>query len=193
MAQTGSRKGAAQNTSLILAVLTFVAIGGLMYWLNVTAEPTATAVVPQQNGDDEPVSDVPIVDLGSIRAETSEYVDLEVELRNQNVSSTLGGQAFWIGAQDQPFLVKMDTTVSAPRPANGDTVDVRGIIHEMSDSVLDAWEARGAISGSGDRAVASFAEVFMEASMVRARSGGGAEGQSGGDQGGDQDGGGGEG
>lgn len=179
MAQTGSRRGAAQNTSLILAVVAVVAIGGLMWWLNVTAEPTATAVVPQQDMNDEPVSDVPIVDLGSLRAETTEYVGLEVELRNQNVSSTLGGRAFWIGAQDQPFLVKMDSTITVSQPTNGDTVNVRGIIHEMSDSVLDAWETQGAIAGSGDRAVASFAEVFMEASSVRARSGGGEGGSEG--------------
>lgn len=173
MAQTGSRRGAAENTSLILAVLAFVAIGGLIYWLNVTAEPTATAVVPQDTADEEPVSDVPIVDLGSIRQETEGYLGLEVELRNQNVTSTLGGQAFWIGSQDNPFLVKVDSAVSAAQPGTGDTVNVRGFIHEMSDSVLDAWEAQGAIAGSGERAVASFAEVFLQAMSVRNRSGGG--------------------
>lgn len=176
MAQTGSRRGAAENTSLILAVIAFVAIGGLIYWLSVTAEPTATAVVPQDTAEEEPVSDVPIVDLGSIREEAQGYVGLEVEVRNQSVTSTLGEQAFWIGSQDNPFLVKMDTAMSAPQPETGDTIHVRGFVHEMSDSVLNDWEARGAIAGSGERAVASFAEVFLQAVSVRDPSGGGGQG-----------------
>ena len=130
-------------------------------------------MVPQDTADEEPVSDVTIVDLGSIRQESEGYLGLEVELRNQNVTSTLGGQAFWIGSQDNPFLVKVDSAVSAAQPGTGDTVNVRGFIHEMSDSVLDSWEAQGAIAGSGERAVASFAEVFLQAMSVRSRSGGG--------------------
>jgi len=184
MAQIGSRKGAAEQVSLILALIAFVAIGGLLYWLNITAEPTGTTLVPQDTAqEEEPISDVPIVELASLREQSAGYMNLELELRNQTVASFLGDQAFWIGPQDSPFLVRLPAEAEAPELEMEDDVHVRGIVREMSDSVLDAWEADGVISGGGDRAVASFAEIFLEANQVRLVDGGSGEGESGGGEG----------
>lgn len=178
MASTGSRRGAA-NVSLILAVIAFVAMGGLIYWLNITAEPTQTQFVPEDTAaEEEPVSDVPLVELEQLRAELEEYVGLEIEMRRLTVSSTLGDYGIWVGPQDNPFLVMQDSSFAAGdvQVSNGDSITARGTIHEMSDSVLNAWEERGAIAGAGERAVASFAEIFMEANSIREPGGGGSQG-----------------
>lgn len=178
MAAIGSRRGAASTISLILAVAAFVAIGGLIYWLNATAEPTQREFVPQDTASEEPVGEYPVVTLEQLRSELQEYVGFEIQMRGLTVNSTLGEYAFWVGPQDNPFLVMRDSTAFANKMdlANGDGVAVTGTIHEMSDSTLDAWEERGAIEGQGERAVASFAEIFMEVHSVE-RSGDQQSGQ----------------
>lgn len=187
MAATGSRRGAASTSSLILSIAAFLAIGGLIYWLNATAEPTQTEFVPEDTASEEPVGDYPVVDLEQLRSELQAYVGFEIQIRGLTVNSTLGDHAFWVGPQDNPFLVMRDSTAYANRMelGNGDDVHVTGVIHEMSDSILDAWEERGAIAGQGERAVASFAEVFMEAHTVSEAGGGSESGQGGGSDGDD--------
>lgn len=169
MAETGSRRGAAPNTSLILAVAAVAAISGLIYWLNVTAEPTQVEYVPEDTAaEEEPVTDVPVVALQELRAELAEYETIQIQMQEQVINSLLGDQAFWIGPQDNPFLVRMDSAALATTDSVvvNDTVNVRGRILSMSDSVLNSWEEIGVISGEGERAVASFAEYFMEANRV---------------------------
>lgn len=182
MAQTGSRTGAA-NVAAILAILAFIAMGGLIYWLEITAEPTEREVpVAEETEEDEPpLLDVPIVGIDQIRNEPDGYVDLELAIRNETINSFLGETGVWIGPSDNPFLVKMDSTAqaNAPELAVDEAVHVRGEVRTMSDSVLDDWESRGEISGEGDRAVASFADYFIEASEIEI-AGQGSSGQSGG-------------
>ena len=181
MAQTGSRTGAA-NVAVILAILAFVAMGGLIYWLQVTAEPTQREVpVPEETTQDEPpLLDVPVAEIESIRSEPAGYVDIEVALRNQTINSFLGERGVWIGPSDNPFLVMVDSAAyaAAPELAVEDPVHVQGEIRAMSDSILDAWEAQSAIEGEGDRAVASFAEYFLEANDIEMAEAGGASGAS---------------
>lgn len=191
MAQRGSRAGAANSTSLVLAIVAFVAVGGLIYWLDRTAEPTQIELSPEDTASAEPVSDVPIVDLLQVRNQLGEYEDLELEMREYSVNSLLGERGFWIGSQENPFLVMMDTAVASGtgEMASGDVVDVRGTIRAMSDSVLDAWEAEGAIEGEGERAVAQFSDFFLEANEVERLDEDGGDGDGGSADAGDADGG----
>lgn len=184
MAQTGSRTGAA-NVAAILAILAFIAMGGLIYWLEITAVPTQREVPVAEEEEEEPILDVPVVTVESIREEPSGYVDLEMAIRNETVNSFLGERGVWIGPSDNPFLVMADsaTWAAAPELAAEDRVHVRGELRAMSDSVLDVWEEQGAIAGEGDRAVASFAEYFLEANEISEATGGGG-GEAGGAQGG---------
>jgi len=175
MAQTGSRTGAA-NVAVILAILAFVAMGGLIYWLQITAVPTQREVpVPEETEEEAPLLDVPVAEIESIRSEPAGYVDIEVALRNETINSFLGQRGVWIGPSDNPFLVMVDSAAyaAAPELAVEDPVHVRGEIRAMSDSILDAWEAQGAIEGEGDRAVASFAEYFLEANEIQIAAEGG--------------------
>ncbi len=48
---------------------------------------------------------------------------------------------------------------------------VTGVVHEMSDSTLDAWEAEGSFTSDSDRFVAEFAETYIEADRFQLRPG----------------------
>jgi len=54
MATLGSRRGFADKLSLPLMVLSFVILGGFLYWLNITAEPTeVVTALPMEFGEVE--------------------------------------------------------------------------------------------------------------------------------------------
>lgn len=176
MAEIGSRRGAV-NVAVILAIVAIVAVGGLIYWLEITAVPTQREVVEEDTGDEPPVLDVPIVRIEAIREEPEGYQGIEVAVRNEEINSRLGEQGVWVGPDDNPFLVKLNgpAASTAAEMEIGDRVHLRGFIYAMSDSVLDAWEEEGAISGEGERAVASFAEQFLDASEIEPAQGGGEQ------------------
>lgn len=169
MAERGSRAGAANTASLVLAIVAVLSVGGLIVWLDRTAEPTEVEYEAEDVEEPEPTSDVPIVELEQVRSELAEYTSLEIEMRDYSINSLLGEEAFFIGSSDNPFLVKMDSQAveRTDGVSTGQTVNLRGTIRSMSDSVLDAWEEAGAIEGEGERAVAQFAEYFLEANQVQ--------------------------
>lgn len=184
MAERGSRAGAANTAGLVLAIIAVLSVGGLIVWLDRTAEPTEVEYEAEDVEEPEPTSDVPIVELEQVRSEMAEYVSLEIEMRDYSINSLLGEEAFFIGSDDNPFLVKMDSQAVAQtgEVSTEQTVTLRGTIRAMSDSVLNAWEEAGAIEGEGERAVAQFAEYFLEANRVQDVDGGGGS-----DDGGDED------
>ena len=47
MVSFGSRRGFADRLSLPLMVVAFLAVGGFLYWLNITAQPTEVAVAEE--------------------------------------------------------------------------------------------------------------------------------------------------
>jgi hypothetical protein len=59
----------------------------------------------------------------------------------------------------------------------GTPYTVVGTMYAMNDSVLNAWEASGAIADEGQRMQAEFATSFLEARSMRASSSGGGEAQ----------------
>ena len=79
MADTGSRRGAS-NLGVPLMLLTFLLIGGFMYWLYVTAEPTEPIVVeeveeePEENASAE-ADEASDEDAGDDDVEASEDAD----------------------------------------------------------------------------------------------------------------------
>ena len=166
MPRFNSRTGAA-NLGTPLMILTFAVIGGFVYWLSVTAEPTQVAIVEDTSSD---VSES-VVSMVTFSADTKAYVDQEIELRGIPVTSALGPHSFWTSladANDTPFLIHLggtlisDSTTFTP----GAAVDIIGTVTAMSDSILNAWEAEGAFPGPADRIQAEFAEDFIEATSI---------------------------
>jgi hypothetical protein len=176
MATFGSRRGFAEKLSLPLMIAAFLAVGGFLYWLNLTAEPTE--VVAVEEGRERAAGISAILDVGDFLADVIRFQGQTVEVTGARVTSRLGAQAFWIGPEDRPFLVKlappaMEAGISV---SSGELLSVVGDVLMMTDSALVAWGDAGAFASEGERAVAEFAvgSLFLEASEVRA--GGASEG-----------------
>lgn len=175
MATFGSRRGFSDKLSLPLMVLAFLAVGGFLYWLSVKAVPTEVVIVEDDADRDSGAS--AILDVFDFLADPGQYAGRVVEVNGAKVVSRLGTQAFWIEGPTSPFLVKM-----APALVEAGTtilveqeVTVVGTVHTLTDSMVVAWEAVGAIT-SMDRPVVEFSlgSPFLEVETVRARSPGGA-------------------
>jgi len=174
MATLGSRRGFADKLSLPLMIVSFLILGGFLYWLNITAQPTEVAIV-EETTDEGPGASA-ILALDDFLANPEGQLESVVEVTGARVASRLGTQAFWIGPDDRPYLVKMGPGVIE---AGTDVlvesfVNITGTVFMMSDSVLSAWDGMGVFSNEGDRIVAEFATSFLEAAAIESMGGGGA-------------------
>ena len=182
MANLGSRRGFADKLSLPLMILAFLVVIGFLYWLNVTAEPTEIAIVEEEVARESGAS--AILDVADFLSDPGQYDGRVVEVTNARVASRLGAQAFWIGPDDGPFLVKM-----APELLEAGTevlmeqrVNLVGTVWNMTDSTHAAWEAQGAFPNEGDLIVAEFAigRPFLEVTVVEGPGGAGGDSEGGG-------------
>ena len=160
-----SRAGAAKLGTPLM-ILCFLAIGGFLYWLSITAEPTT--IVVEEVSDDELANVVVFADFS---AATGSYVGQEISLEDIAVTSLLGPHCFWTSladAQQTAYLLHFSEAALADSVSvmSGASVTVTGTVMAMSDSILDAWEAAGAFPQSTDRFQAEFAEDFIEVSSV---------------------------
>ena len=179
MADNASRRGAA-NLGMPLMIVAFIAIGGFLYWLNIQAKAEMAAdlveEVPEEVGAD--VSGGTLVTGGDIQMNPATYEGQTVRVEGLSVASSLGTQGFWLELPNgNPFLISMSEAVKAEGLAvvAGQSAVVVGMLHAMSDSVLNAWSTTGGIS-EGDRLAAEFATHFIESSAVVFRGGAGGGG-----------------
>jgi len=178
MGTFGSRRGAADKLTLPLMILAFVAVGGFLYWLNITAQPTEINMeegpVETESGAD--VS-VPLVDF---LGDPAMYAGQVVEVTHARVASRLGSQAFWIGPDATPFLVKMAPALveAGTEVMLESTVTVVGTVGTLDNAMLEEWDAAGAFPSEGDRIVAEFAvgSPFIEATAIITPAAAGGEG-----------------
>ncbi len=169
MGMFGSRRGAADKLSIPLMVLAFVAVGGFLYWLNITAQPTEVAIAEESTGATESGASV-VLPMNEFLAGPGAYDGQVVEITGARVASPLGTQAFWIGPDDSPFLVRLGPqlladSVGIPQVR---TVNLVGTVRMMTDSILAVWDSAGAFPNEGDRMVAEFAigSPFLEATAI---------------------------
>lgn len=173
MATLGSRRGTAEKLSLPLMLLAFVLVGGFLYWLNITAEPTEVAIVEEV--DDRGPTASSILSQEDFLANPEGQLDATVEVTGARIASLLGTQAFWIGPDESPYLVKLSPELmeAGTEITPEAMVNITGTVFMMSDSVLTAWDSLGAFGNEGDRIVAEFATSFLEAAAMRVQGGGG--------------------
>jgi hypothetical protein len=185
MGNKASRRGAA-NLGVPLMIVAFLAMLGFLYWLNVQAqkeEAAKQAAIAEQQAEDQADDDAGVERISgtSLQGDISGFVGATIRVDSLSVASGLGSQGFWLELPNKnPFLVSMSEAVKADGTtvSPGQQVSVVGTVHEMSDSVLDAWSNSGAI-GEGDRLAAEFATHYIEATRVRTLKGssGGGDGQ----------------
>lgn len=181
MADFSSRRGAS-NLGVPLMLLTFILLGGFIYWLYVTAEPTEPVVVEEM--DEEPevmASGVAEVDPQALKTGADAFTGSDVRLVDVVVSQMIGDEAFFVDlpANDtlpaQPFLVRMtpDLSASGASAAAGDRLTVEGGLMEMSDSIISDWVATGVIS-ENEQILVEFSTHFIEAQQVNTVGGAGS-------------------
>jgi len=149
-----------------------VVVAAFMVWLAVTSEPSTVAMV-ETTTEETTESAGASVTAEEFEANVAQYVGQTVNLSGLRVAGRVGEQAFWVELPSgSPYLVKMSDALVAEGFAvqSGDPVDVLGRVHQMTDSVVAAWEASGAIQGEGQKAEVLYATTFLEA--IRARVGG---------------------
>jgi hypothetical protein len=149
-------------------ILAFLAVAAFMYWIAITAEPTQVNIAEEPTEDT--ASAVAAIASDLFLTGPAQYLDRAVSVSAARVSSRLGTQAFWIGPDDRPFLVKMAPELLATNPQVlvEQIVNITGTVRMMTDSALAAWEASGAFPGAGDKIVAEFAvgSPILEATAI---------------------------
>ena len=171
MAILGSRRGSAENLTLPLMIVAFLMVGGFLYWLNVNAKSAEVAIVEET--PDEGSGASVTLSLQDFLANPEGQIDATVEVTGARIASRLGTEAFWIGSDAAPYLVKMapELTEAGTEILVESVVNVVGTVYMMSDSVLSAWDEMGVFANEGDRIVAEFATTFLEATAVISQDG----------------------
>jgi len=177
MATLGSRRGFADKLSLPLMFVSFIIVGGFLYWLSITAQPTEVAIVEESTDEGSGASTV--LSASDFLANPEGQIDAVVEVTGARVASRLGTQAFWIGPDDRPYLVKLAPAVveAGTQVRVQSEINITGTVFLMSDSVLTSWDSLGVFTSPGDRIVAEFATSFLEAQAVESVTTGGGSGE----------------
>ncbi len=165
MAHNASRRGVS-NLGIPLMLLSFVLLGGFLYWLNITAEPTQPPVI-EEDDPTETTSGATTVDPNALNQTPEQYVGQRIRLEGVEFASPVGTRAFFVNLTPQaPFLVAMDTVLVARGMAMpSGTVTVAGVVHAMTDSIINQWVSEGAVT-EADRPVVEFATHFMLADQI---------------------------
>lgn len=155
--------------ALPLMLVTFVLMGGFLYWLYLNATPTPSAEMVEEEVPEVDVGPAAtVVEPSDLEVNTAQYEGQLIELPSVNVASAVGSEAFFVDLPRTPFLVKLGPELMAEGSGvPGGRVTVVGTLMAMNDSIIGAWTSAGAIS-EGDVPIVEFAAHFIEATRVRA-------------------------
>ena len=165
MTRFDSRRGAS-NLGVPLMIVSFVLMGGLMYWLSITAEPTEIVVV-----EEEPVE----VFLGSLidgtileAPDIVGYEGLEVRVIDLPFAQEVGTAQFFVSLpKGSPFLIRMGDELRADSMMTmpSGVLTITGMLYPLTDSIRDVWEAEGTVDGAS-RPLVDFAAHFIDATDI---------------------------
>lgn len=179
MSLFGSRRGAS-NLGLPLMLAAFVAMGGFLYWLYVTAEPTQPAVVGIEEDSAEAATQTGMmVEPDSLKTSPERYEGQQIRVENVEVTQNMGRTTMFVDLPEsanlppQSFLVRIGPAIdsAAAAPQSGSRVTVVGTLAAMSDSIVTDWIDSGSITET-DRLLVEFATHFMIADEIQTRSSG---------------------
>ncbi|MEX0979732.1 MAG: hypothetical protein WDZ89_01485 [Gemmatimonadota bacterium] len=144
-----------------LMIVAVLLIGGFVYWLNISTEAVRVAIAEEEQAAAAAAegTEARAVSADDFAQEPAEYVGRLIRLEGLPVFNQMGPEAFTVLLPtDMIYLIHVEggATVSP-----GGMASVTGTVEIMSDSVLDAWEARGALDPS-QREEAGISETFFE-------------------------------
>lgn len=159
--------------SMPLMILSFLAMGGFIWWLSVNAEPTEVAVA-----EEDPRSELPDPEAVSPVAFADDPASFEgerVRIPNIQVQDLLGTEAFWFNLADDdetPFLVGLNREwiESELQILPGDVITLTGTVHAVSEDLIRSWEDAGVFTEEGQRAEVDALDVVIEADQVEIHS-----------------------
>jgi len=182
----GSRRGQT-NLGLPLMILTFIVMGGFMYWLYVTAEPTQSAVVEVEDDGASEVagtSSGTLVPVDSLKTSPEAYEGQLIRVEGVEVAQEMGGRTYYVDLPEtvalpaSSFLVRLDDDLAAAgtSAAMGTALTMVGTLSVMNDSTVSEWEESGSI-GEVDRMLAEVATHYLLVEEIENTSGAGGEAQ----------------
>jgi hypothetical protein len=164
-------------------ILAFVAMAVFLYWLSLQSQKQKAVEIREDSvaqaaaaADSASSAGATLVSPTDLQNSTAQYAGQSVKVTGLTVASQLGKQGFWLDLPSgSPFLVSLPDSLRAQGASapTGQMATVIGTIKPMSDSVVNAWTAAGTIT-QADRAAASFAQFFLEATRVQTSAPGGA-------------------
>jgi len=168
MGDQRSRMGAA-NLSLPLMIVSFVMIGGFLWWLNKSAESASVAINEQTTSAESSVG----APGGAVVKVTEEQLRLDPQVFEgqvievtDDVAMGIGSQAFFLDFLESPFLVILnEELVREGQAVPAGSVTVTGPLMVMNDSIIENWMGRGLVPAN-DRILLEFSTHFIEARSV---------------------------
>jgi hypothetical protein len=163
-----SRRRPRRSLTAVWMASAFVLVVAFMVWLGVTSEPSNLVAIRDEPGDTvvAPTGEAVEVTGDELAENPAQFRGRLVEVANTPVAGNLGQRAVWLNLPgDRPFLVKLPAAM-AGQVQYGQTVNVRGILYERTDSVLQAWQTEGILASEGDVMQVEFASDFIEAEQV---------------------------
>ena len=147
-----------------------VTVAALMLGATACGESSdATAGAEEQATVVDPMADsanaIAAVDLSVFSADPEAHVGHEIRLANVPVDSRMGQQAFWLKLPNQGLYLVRGTAQNNAGGQPGGNVTVAGPVREMTDSVVTAWIAEGAITADQEME-ARYATSYMDAWYV---------------------------
>ncbi len=152
------RRGAS-NLGIPLMLGTLVLLGGFLYWLATTAEPTPPPVI-EEDPDEEVGPAAMAVNVDSVNILGASLQGQTVRVQNASVGQALGESSFMVQSA-QPFVAVMNADmIAAAEPMPSGTFTLVGTLHARSDSILAVWLEDGTVTPANEM-IADFADFYV--------------------------------
>ncbi len=141
-------------------IASFVLMGGFLYWLSATAEPTPPPAIDEDRQEQDRAPIANLVAIDDLARTPADYVAQMVRVENTDVAQALGDITFFVNTR-QPVLVRMHPDmVAAGEPIPSGYVTVVGRVREMNDSIVSDWVGSGSVS-AGNQMLVEFASHYI--------------------------------
>jgi hypothetical protein len=155
---------------MILALLT---LGGFLTWLAVASEPTAVAVVEEEDADDVELDadGVAVVERDTLAGNAGRYAGQTIRVRGVEATGRLGDNIFWgeLGNMERqaPILIRMAAELAGQEIQSGMAYTITGEVQRVTEELVATWAEQGEFAGEGEELQAMFADYYIQASDVR--------------------------